>query len=241
MNNLNLLERKIFRYIRSAIKEFQLVEPGDSILIGLSGGKDSLALVEFLGKIKQSFRGNLRLFALHIRVKSVDYQTDDSYLSEFCKNAGAEYLLREISFEPDSDEKRTPCFLCSWNRRKTLFEVAQELSCDKIALGHHQDDILHTALMNLTLNGTFSTMPALMKMRKMPLTIVRPLCSVPEILLKRWAQENHYQSLLKVCPHDNVGKRKEVVHVLETLEKYSVEARASIWNALKKDAKLVDK
>jgi tRNA(Ile)-lysidine synthase TilS/MesJ len=145
-----------------------------------------------------------------------------------------------VSFEADRNERRTPCFLCSWNRRKTLFEVAQELGCNKIALGHHQDDILHTALMNLSYAGSFSTMPCYLKMQKMPLAIIRPLCMVKESLLKEWAKESEYQPLIKLCPHERASKRTEIACLFEQMEKQNPEFRANLWNALLKDGKLVE-
>ena len=162
----SLIEKKIYKLIREGISEYHLIDNGDKILVGLSGGKDSLALVDFLSKIKHLFE-NLEYYALHVRVDGIDYKSDENYLRDFCMSRGFHFISKNISFEADRDLNRTPCFLCSWNRRKILFETAQELGCHKLALGHHQDDILQTALMNLAFNGSFSTMPAYLQMRKM--------------------------------------------------------------------------
>lgn len=234
------LHSKILRSFREGVKEFQLVTPSDSILIGLSGGKDSLALLDLMGDMLRRSNKAFTLHALHVRMKGVDYQTDTSYLRQQCERNKITYHERLVSFESDRNEKRTPCFLCSWNRRKTLFEVAQELGCNKIALGHHQDDILHTALMNLSCSGSFSTMPCKLKMQKMPLTIIRPLCKVREALLKEWAVEAEYQPLVKLCPHERASKRTEVSELFEQLEVQNPEFRASLWNALQKEGKLIE-
>lgn len=234
------LHSKILRSFREGVKEFQLVTPSDSILIGLSGGKDSLALLDLMGDMLRRSNKAFTLHALHVRMKGVDYQTDTSYLRQQCERNKITYHERLVSFESDRNEKRTPCFLCSWNRRKTLFEVAQEQGCNKIALGHHQDDILHTALMNLSYSGSFSTMPCKLKMQKMPLTIIRPLCKVREALLKEWAEEAEYQPLVKLCPHERASKRTEVSELFEQLEVQNPEFRASLWNALQKEGKLIE-
>ena len=97
----------------------------------------------------------------------------------------------------DKRRQKQPCFLCSWMRRKEMFNLAQELGCNKIALGHHQDDILHTALMNLTFQGRFGSMPARLKLRKMPLTIIRPLCIIEEQDIKVYAELQGYQKQQK--------------------------------------------
>ena len=233
-------ERKIFRLFREGVREYNLIEPGDKILIGLSGGKDSLALVELLGKSLHYWNGNVQLYAMHIRVDSVEYQVDDGYLMDFCSNYGIRYFSKQISVEPDRDTKRTPCFLCSWNRRKALFEMAQTLSCNKLALGHHQDDILQTALMNLSFNGSFSTMPVFMKMQKMPFSIIRPLCLIPERTIADWAMIRNYHPLLKVCPYDTMSKRTDAKHLLDQMDTFNPEFRSNFWHALKKEGKLVD-
>ena len=119
------LHSKILRSFREGVKEFQLVTPSDSILIGLSGGKDSLALLDLMGDMLRRSNNAFTLHALHVRMKGVDYQTDTNYLCEQCERNKIIYHERLVGFEADRNEKRTPWFLCSWNRRKTLFEVAQ--------------------------------------------------------------------------------------------------------------------
>ena len=234
------LRSKILRGFREGVKEFNLITPSDVILIGLSGGKDSLALLDLMGDMQRRSNNGFTLHALHVRMAGVDYQSDTTYLRSQCERNGITFHERMVSFEADRNERRTPCFLCSWNRRKTLFEVAQELGCNKIALGHHQDDILHTALMNLSYAGSFSTMPCYLKMQKMPLAIIRPLCMVKESLLKEWAKESEYQSLIKLCPHERASKRTEIACLFEQMEKQNPEFRANLWNALLKDGKLVE-
>ena len=234
------LRSKILRGFREGVKEFNLITPSDVILIGLSGGKDSLALLDLMGDMQRRSNNGFTLHALHVRMTGVDYQSDTTYLRSQCERNGITFHERRVSFEADRNERRTPCFLCSWNRRKTLFEVAQELGCNKIALGHHQDDILHTALMNLSYAGSFSTMPCYLKMQKMPLAIIRPLCMVKESLLKEWAKKSEYQPLIKLCPHERASKRTEIAYLFEQMEKQNPEFRANLWNALLKDGKLVE-
>ena len=235
------LRSKILRSFREGVKEFQLITPSDVILIGLSGGKDSLALLDMMGDLLRRSNRAFTLHALHVRMAGVDYQSDTTYLRQQCERNGIAFHERLVSFEADRNERRTPCFLCSWNRRKTLFEVAQELGCNKIALGHHQDDILHTALMNLSYSGSFSTMPCYLQMQKMPLAIIRPLCMVKESLLRQWATVAEYQPLVKLCPHERASKRTDIAHLFEQLEAQNPEFRANLWNALLKDGKLVER
>ncbi len=233
----------MFRLRRSfmqGIRRFNLVEAGDHVLLGVSGGKDSLCLLELLGEAARRSGGKFRVTALHVRMTGVDYLSDTSYLERRAAAVDVPLLVRMGAFEPDRQERRSPCFLCSWHRRKVLFSVAQELGCNKIALGHHQDDILKTALMNLTFSGSFSTMPALLRLRKMPLAIIRPLCMVKEEDLKAWAEESGYEPMKKNCPHEKAGNRSNISAAFETMQQLNPEFRYSLWHALVKEEKLVD-
>ncbi len=235
----NVIQR-VRRRFNQGVKEFSLIEPSDSILIGLSGGKDSLALLQLLGEMRKRRNFSFTITALHVRMKGVDYRIAVDYLREQSQTAGAEFIVKETEIGVDTNERRTPCFLCSWKRRKLLFETAQELGCNKIALGHHFDDIITTALMNLTYSGQFSTMPALLKMHKMPLTIIRPLCRISENDLKQWALHFDYQRQEKTCPYERESKRTEIARLSDLMQKMNPEYRESIWHALEKSGKLVE-
>lgn len=234
------LEQRLRRRLNEGIKAFSLIEPDDHILIGVSGGKDSLALLELLGERLRHSNNGFRLTAVHVRMSNIDYRSDTSYLEEVARRAGVPLLVRTGCFEEDRDERRTPCFLCSWNRRKILFETARETGCNKIALGHHQDDILQTALMNLTFNGSFSTMPARLKMRKFPITIIRPLCRVSEEDLRLWAKLRNYRKQEKVCPYDTASNRTSIKEVFGRMEELNGEFRHNLWHALLKEGKLTE-
>lgn len=97
---------------------------------------------------------------------NIKYESDISYLKNFTESRGIKFNVVTTEFNTMTDKRKSPCFLCSWNRRKQLFTIAQELGCNKIALGHHMDDIIHTTMMNLYFQGSFSTMPVRLKMRK---------------------------------------------------------------------------
>ena len=116
--------------------------------------------------------------------------------------------------------------------RKALFTLAQERGCNKIALGHHMDDILQTMLMNLTYQGAFSTMPPLLQMRKFPLTIIRPLCLVHEADIVALASLRGWPAQQKRCPYENESGRTAIREVLRQLEELNPEARYSLWGAM---------
>ena len=241
---------------------YHLIEDDDRILVGLSGGKDSLLLTELLAKRSLIQHPRFTVEALHVRMENIRYETDTSYLQAFCDSLGIRLHIRTTRFEDAQEvgssvesiavsqqssestarlrKQKQPCFLCSWNRRKLLFNLAQELGCNKIALGHHQDDLIHTALMNLTYQARFATMPARLKMRKMPLTIIRPLCLIPESDIKAYAELQGYQKQQKLCPYETNSHRTDIKRLYDQLEQMNPEARYSIWGALETENKLIE-
>lgn len=246
---LRLLERKLNNLFVRAFATYHLIEDDDHILVGLSGGKDSLFLLETLAKRSLISHPRFTVEALHVRMSNIHYETSVDYLESFCKRLNVPLHIATSSFETglgtchssrDVRRQKSPCFLCSWYRRKELFNKAQQLGCNKIALGHHQDDIIHTAFMNLTFQGHFSTMPALLKMKKMPLTIIRPLCMISEKDIQRYAILADYKKQIKQCPYEHESKRIQIHQLYELAEQINPDVRSSIWNALNTDNKLVE-
>lgn len=236
------LEKRIWQRFQRALVEFSLTEDGDHILVGLSGGKDSLCLLELLARRARIHQPRISVEALHVRMENIAYESDTRWLQQFCESQGVRLHVRTTRFDAPNatigQTEKPVCFLCSWMRRKQLFNVAQELGCNKIALGHHQDDIIHTALMNLCFQGHFSTMPVRLTMRKMPLTIIRPLCLETEADLEAMAAQRHYEPQLKLCPNERVTHRTSMRHIFNQLEELNDETRHSIWNALEREGKL---
>ena len=243
------LEKRLKERFVKAMATYHLIEDDDRILVGLSGGKDSLLLTELLANRAKIDHPRFSVEALHVRMENIQYETDTSYLQQFCDEQGVKLHLRTTRFEigeetvndaRDARRQKQPCFLCSWMRRKEMFNLAQELGCNKIALGHHQDDMLHTALMNLTFQGRFDTMPARLKMRKMPLTIIRPLCLIEEADIKAYAEMKGYQKQKKICPYETNSHRTDIKRLYDEIEQINPEARYSIWRALNAENKLIE-
>ena len=243
------LEKRLNERFVKAMATYHLIEDDDHILVGLSGGKDSLLLLELLAKRAKIDHPRFSVEALHVRMENIHYATDTSYLQQFCDDLGVKLHVRTTRFEMgeetiknarDARRQKQPCFLCSWMRRKELFNLAQELGCNKIALGHHQDDLIHTALMNLTFQGRFDTMPARLKMKKMPLEIIRPLCIIEEQDIKTYAELQGYQKQQKLCPYETDSHRTDIKRLYNDIEQLNPEARYSIWRALNTDNKLIE-
>ncbi|MFA4046438.1 tRNA 2-thiocytidine biosynthesis protein TtcA [Prevotella sp. PCHR] len=234
------IERRIVSRFHKGISKYNLIEEGDRILAGISGGKDSLCLLEMLGRRMKIDKPHFTVEAVHIRMENIKYETDTGYLEEFAAQYGIKMHCLTTGFNAHTDTRKSPCFLCSWNRRKQMFMKAQELGCNKIALGHHMDDIIHTAMMNEFFQGHFSTMPAMLKMRKMPLTIIRPLCMVEESDIYRYARYRGYEKQVKLCPYETNSHRSDIRDIFGRIEEMNPEARYSVWNALESEGKLIE-
>lgn len=226
------LMRRISTRFNKGVVKYRLIDDGDKILIGLSGGKDSLALLELLAKRSRILKPKFSVVAVHVSMTNIPYQADLNYLREYSESLGVPFVHYETSFDPSTDTRKSPCFLCSWNRRKALFTVAKEQGCNKIALGHHMDDILETLLMNLTFQGAFSTMPPKLVMKKFEMTIIRPMCMVHEADLQELAEVRNYRKQVKHCPYETQSNRTDMKGVLKQLETLNPEARYSLWGSM---------
>lgn len=239
MNDCNKLRKRLSNRFEQALSEYRLIEDGDNILIGLSGGKDSLFLTEMLARRSRIHVPHFTVVAAHIRMSHIDYRVSTEYIDAFCRSLNVPIHILTTDFDASTDTRKRPCFLCSWYRRKLMFMLSRKLGCNKVALGHHKDDIIHTAMLNLLFQGRFSTMPVRMKMDKMPLTIIRPLCLEREADIRAYSEEAGYKKLLKSCPYENDGNRKYVSGVFNGIEADNPEAANSVWHALEQGGFLV--
>ena len=230
-NEYKLLRRINQRFAKGVVK-YGLIEDDDKILVGLSGGKDSMALLELLALRSRIHKPRFSLMAVHVGMTNIAYRADLDYLKAYSEGLGVPFVHYETSFDPSTDTRKSPCFLCSWNRRKALFTIAKEHGCNKIALGHHMDDILQTLLMNITFQGAFSSMPPKLVMHKFDMTLIRPLCLVHEADLEELAALRGYRKQVKNCPYETASNRAQMKDVLRRLEELNPEARYSLWGSM---------
>lgn len=224
--------RRIEKRMGKGMVEYGLVEDGDKILVGLSGGKDSMALLELLARRARIHKPAFSVVTVHVVMENIPYQSDLDYLRGFADTCGVPFIVYRTRFDASTDTRKSPCFLCSWNRRKALFTVAREQGCNKIALGHHMDDILETLLMNITFQGAFGTMPPRLVMKKFDMTLIRPLCLVHESDLEELAQVRGYRKQVKSCPYETASHRSAMKGILKQLEAMNPEARYSLWGSM---------
>lgn len=221
-------ESKIKKLFNKGCTDHHLLSDGDRILIALSGGKDSLMLARLLALRSRIYSPRISVEAAHIIMDNIPYETDRSYLQAFCDELGIKLHILHSRFDESTDPRKTRCFLCAWNRRKTLFNFAVENGFNKIALGHHNDDIIVTYLMNITFEGSAHTMPPILQLEHYPLQIIRPLCLVHEDDIREMAEELGFQKQKALCPYEEVTNRKAMADVFHHLQSLNPEARYSL-------------
>jgi len=218
LRNFSSIAKKINARIGKAIYDYQLIEKGDRILVAVSGGKDSLTLLNFLKAIQGWAPVPFELVAAHIET---DFHCGSYAPKDVLKKMFSSFKIKGVfkRIKALDDEKKTSCFWCSWNRRRALFEIAKDQCCNKVALGHHKDDIAETTLMNLLCNGEISSMNPRQEMFAGEIVLIRPLCYVEERMIKKYAQESGFPKQLSTCSYGKDSKRELMKQLIGDLEK----------------------
>ena len=232
------MDCRIRRLFNKACTGYALLADGDKILLALSGGKDSLVMARLMAERARIFKPSISVEAVHVVMTNVPYVTDIAYLRDFCNGLGIKLNVLNTSFDETTDGRKTKCFLCARYRRKALFSFAKENGFNKVAFGHHMDDFLVTMLMNLVYEGSFHSMAPSMSMEHYPVTLIRPLCLVPEVLISHYAEEKELVRQITPCPYEDTTKRSATEKTLSLLSGLHPEARQSMWHAIEKMWKL---
>lgn len=228
-----LFMRDFFRKAGKAIYDYELIEPGDRILVGVSGGKDSLALLEVLALRARDPKQNYTVVAAHIAVENVAYEVDGEYVRQFCEQLGVEFIHRTIAIAVKEDSGKPVCFVCSWNRRKTLFGIAKEYGCNKLALGHRRDDAIESLLMSMMFNGTIASMPPKLAMFDRTFTLIRPFIYLTDEETTRYAAYRNFKKQKKNCPHERATNRHAVAEIIRQMEALSPHVKGNLFAAMK--------
>ncbi len=223
----------INRDVGKALHRYDMISDGDRILVALSGGKDSLTLMWILSERLPRIPINYKLFAVYID-PGFENGYSESFI-EYCRETGFELRVELTDYgilAHSSQNRENPCFLCSRLRRKRLFEIADELECNKLAFGHNKDDIIETLFLNICYAGEISTMVPCQSFFKERFTIIRPLAFLDEDVIRRFAREKAYPTFVNSCPTSKVSKRKEIKTFLKQLYGSNRKVKGNIFNAM---------
>lgn len=215
------LEKRLCREMGQAIADYNMIEDGDRVMVCLSGGKDSYALLDILMKLQQRAPINFELIAVNLDQKQPGFPADvlPNYLGQLGIQFHIETQDTYSVVKKVIPEGKTMCSLCSRLRRGILYKVARELGCNKIALGHHRDDILQTLLLNMFFGAKLKGMPAKLVSDNGEFMVIRPLAYVPEKDLIRWAQVRQFP----IIPCTLCGSQ-------ENLQRQNMKAMLQDWD-----------
>ena len=201
----NKLEKKLCRLVGQAIGDFGMIEEGDKVMVCVSGGKDSYAMLDILMKLRERAPINFEIVAVNLDQKQPNFPAE--ILPNYLKSLGVQYHIEEQDtysiVKRVIPEGKTTCGLCSRLRRGILYRVADELGATKIALGHHRDDILETLMLNMFYAGKLKGMPPKLRSDDGKHIVIRPLAYVPEKLLERYAADMNFP----IIPCDLCGSQ----------------------------------
>lgn len=228
--------RRLHRQLRSTCERYGLLQTGDRILVALSGGKDSYGLLELLLWLRRSGHApNVELIAVHLDQGQPGY--DGRPLERWLEARGVRFeIVRQDTYSVVTgvlEPGATYCSLCSRLRRGVLYDVAERLDCNKLALGHHRDDALETFLMNLFFSGKLQAMPASYRTDDGRFEVIRPLIECAEAWLAAFAQERGFPILpCNLCGSQEGLERQEMKRLLEQLEQRNPHLRSVMLAAL---------
>ncbi len=217
-----------------AIHRYGMIQDGDHIAVGLSGGKDSLALLWML-------KNRLARIPVHYDLSGIyiDPGYDDgstlSAIERFCRELSIDLIAEKTDHglvAHSEVNRENPCFLCSRLRRKRLFEIAHSLGSRKLALGHHKDDIIETFFMNICYAGETSTMMPVQPFFNGLMTVIRPLAFVDERTIRQFSRDHHFPETVNRCPSAGHTRRNEIKRLLSQLYRDNRKVKGNIFRAM---------
>ncbi len=219
--------------LRRAIKDFNLIEDNDKIAVGLSGGKDSVTLLSLLASYKKFSPQKFDLVAITVDLNFTDQKTDYAPLQKFCDELNVPFYIEkteigQIVFE--TRKESNPCSLCSKMRKGALNSVAKSLSCNKVALGHHADDLIETFFLSMFYEGRLSTFAPKSFLDRMEITQIRPMIYIEERDILSFSK--NLPITKSCCPANNQTKRELIKQQINAIKKDIPFVRERIFTAL---------
>ena len=227
--------QKLLSYVRRAVDDYHMIQSGDSIAVGVSGGKDSLTLLFALANLRRFYPNPFTLKAVTLDIGFPDM--DFSPISRFCDRLEVEFVLektdiREIVF--DIRREANPCSLCANLRRGALHNAALAHGCRSVALGHHQDDVIETYMLSLLYEGRMNCFLPVTHLDRKDISVIRPLIYTPESYIRSIAKKVELPIVKSTCPADGNSKRQEIKDLLWSIEHENRGARQRIFGAIQR-------
>lgn len=215
--------QKLLSYLRQCIQKYNMIQSGDKIAVGLSGGKDSLTLLKGLQQLQKFYPVPYELVAIYVDL-GIENNADTTIpiLEEYCNELDIPFYGIRTQIYPiifKERKEKNPCSLCAKMRKGALNEKALSLGCNKIAYAHHKNDFIETSIMSLFFEGHYYCFPPVTHLDKTGLTLIRPMLFIEEWEVKGYAYKNHLPVITNPCPADGYTKRQEIKNYLQASQK----------------------
>jgi len=210
--------QQVLSHVRKAVDDYQMIQPGDKIAVGISGGKDSLTLLYALSTLRRFYPNPFEVVAVTVDLGFQNLKLDK--IQELCDELKVDYHIvsTEIAQIVFEERKETnPCSLCAKMRKGALNTAMKELGCNKIAYAHHKDDVVETMMMSLIYEGRFHTFSPVTYLDRMELTVIRPLIYMNEADVIGFVHKYELPVVKSPCPADGNTKREYVKNLLRTI------------------------
>ena len=211
--------KRIVSLTRRAIEDYAMIDDGDKIAVGVSGGKDSLALLKALSELSGYYPKKFTVCAVSL---DIGYNADFDEIRKLCEDLGVEYIIKQTNIKEivfDIRHETNPCSLCAKMRRACLNKAAIELGANKVALGHHNDDVLETFMLSLMYEGRIHCFSPVTYLDKTGITVLRPMIYVRERDIRGAARKYAFPVVSNPCPADGETKREYMKDLIRRLEK----------------------
>ena len=212
--------KRMLGFVRRAIDDYEMISQSDVIGVGISGGKDSMAMLAILSELRKFYP-----FAFDIVAITIDSGFDGmdfSGISDFCQQLGVKYHIQKTNIKQivfDVRKESNPCSLCANLRRGALHNTALSLGCNKISLGHHFDDVIDTFMMNLIFEGRIGTFSPVTYLSNKDISMIRPMIYAKESDIKYFMNVNDIPVVKSTCPQDKHTKREYVKNLINALDR----------------------
>lgn len=229
--------QKLMSYMRSAMERYEMIQAGDRVAVGLSGGKDSVALLVALARMRQFYPYPYELTVITMDPCFDGKETDYEPLSALCRELGVEYIIRRTGIGRlifEMREEKNPCSLCARMRRGVLHDETKLAGCNKLALGHHMDDAAETFMMNLFNGGHIGSFSPVTYLSRKDITLIRPMIFARESDAARVVRREGLPVVKSACPVDGKTERQEVKELLKSLEPKYGDIRGKILGAMQR-------
>ena len=227
--------QRLLSYVRRAVDDYNMIEEGDKIAVGISGGKDSLCTLIALAHLRRFYPKKFELVGITVSLgfEGADY----SPVKKLCDELNVEYYvvntdIGQIIF--DERKEKNPCSLCAKMRKGALNDEADRLGCNKIALGHNKDDVVETFFMSLFFEGRINTFAPVSFLDRMKLYSIRPLMYVPEYEARSFINQGGYTLVENPCPADGETKRQEIRDLIKVLSKDYDNLSGKVFGAIQR-------